>query len=347
MKRIFLFAFMTLCFVFSACAEEITIESLNVSFKVPEHIEWATRTEGNYDIMQATYHMNRDDLIAYMQSAEEYFKGVDTTSDLRILITSLPAEADDRNSSVLSNAELLQTGAAVEQMLGGTAENVSVYETASGNKFLKLNCHVLGQTMCLGSTCLDGIHHTIVVRGTNVGYLDTMLSYILETFKSNEKSQYQAEQTISIKEAVFSIPGRWEKVTLDSNPGVESVFYCTRGTDGLVRYFTCNVVDLCTSLELPEEMRSFWSGNQYSKQLTILLATEQGITTDKIREYAFGDKQYYGYQVVENGCSAVRVCVVENGYMYCFIFESFGSGDVFQDECYPDFNSILNSAEYY
>lgn len=332
--------------VFSACAEEINIESLDISFKVPEHIEWATRTEGNYGIMQDTYNMNREALIAYMKSANEYFKGVDPTTDLRILVTSEPVAMDEMNYSSKSNESILLVGEGIVQALGGRREDISVHEAASGNKFLKLHYQVSGQTMCLGSTCVDGNQYTVIVRGTNIGYLDTMLSYIMETFKVNADLHIKAEQTVSIAEAVFTIPGNWEKETFVVNPDIENVCYTARGSDGLGRCFTCNVMDVCALMGWTDTLRPILSGDLYSEEFTIPLAAQQNVAVEDIRGYTYGGKKYYGYPATEDGVPGIRMCIVENGYMYFYIFESLSSGDLFQDEYYPVFESILNSVEY-
>ena len=124
-----LFLLIFCIFPFAMAENNINIDDLALSFKVPDHIEWATRTAGNYDIMEETYHMNRESLLAYMEQGDEYFKGVDPNTDLRVLFIAYTANYDEKNSSSKTDDELIQSLLEVALTLGANEEDISVYKT--------------------------------------------------------------------------------------------------------------------------------------------------------------------------------------------------------------------------
>lgn len=327
-------------------AEDIEIKELNISFKIPDHIEWATRTEGNYDIMLETYSMNRPTLVAYMEQGGEYFKGVDPTSDLRILFAAMPANPDEKNYAARTNEEILELNPSLEALIDDTY-TPTVYTTLTGNKFLKVQYELLNQTFCICLTCIDGNFYFFNVRGTNVGYINTMASYLIETLEIDTTKVAKEQQIVAIKNATLFIPGNWEKTDYKSyDPRIDAIAYAMRGSDGLMRYITCNTMDICSEIGFPEGLRALVSGDQYTQQFTIVVAGNQNIDASMINKYSFGGKNYFGFRNTSDDITP-SVCMVtlENGYVYSYIFETY-TEDPFTDEYYPAFEEILNSAVY-
>ena len=324
-------------------AEDIKIKELNISFKIPDHIEWATRAEGNYDIMLETYSMNRPTLVAYMEQMGEYFKGVDPTSDLRMLFLAMPANPDEKNYAARTDEEILDGGSTTKELLGA---KLTVYSTLTDNKFLKAQYQMGNQTFCICQTCINGYFYLFNVRGTNVGYINTMASYLMETLEIDTTKVAKEQQIATIKNATLFIPGNWEKQDYECDPDLDGISYITRGSDGLQRSIICEVMDIWASTGRSETLRPFFSGDEHSEECAIIIASDMNVDLNMIKKYSFGGRNYFGFIRNEGDVNpGICMIILENGCMYAYSFDTF-TEDPFSDECYSDFEEILNSAVY-
>lgn len=181
-RMIFLFVVVFCLIPFALAENHIEIDELELSFKIPKHIEWATRTEGNYAIMEETYHMDQENLIAYMERGDEYFKGVDPNTDLRVLLTTYPANRSEKNYSNRTDDELIQ---AISGDGIGDNNDISVYNTTH-TKFIQIRTYTGGQIYNVCQTCIDGKYYMFNVRGTNEGYIETIrVASVLRSFLNN------------------------------------------------------------------------------------------------------------------------------------------------------------------
>jgi len=350
---IFLIALLVLTSFMVANAEKaVTVEDLGVSFKIPSQVEWVTRTQGNYEIMENTYSMDKESLIAYMKSADEYFKGVDTGSDLRILLVCYPAEYSAMNFASRTNEDLMKEGKEAIEILGGTENDLIIYETDT-TKFIqyKLN-FVEEQSFYMCQTCVNGMIYMLNVRGTNDSYKETMALLLMETFsiENDKTSDVMSPKTISTSGATIHIPANWEEERVELYPDMESASYCNRNNDdGILRAISFNASDLYTLLGMNKNdaMRAFVSGDDYSEQIAILYGTEQNnISPEAIKQYTYGENHFYGYVLSEDDYSSIYMYIVENGYMYVFMFDTFASSNPFEDALYTVYENMLTTIEF-
>lgn len=347
-RKLFATILIVCALVIVANAETVLINELNISFKVPDWLEWATRDEGNYEIMKKTYHMDQTTLIKYMETGGEYFKGVDPNSNLRVFMACYPANYTEKNYTERTDAEILDAGTIFFRELGLSEGSCAIYESVSGNRFLTIQYTMFDQIVCAGMTCINGNFYYFNVRDTEKDTNLLMLSYLMETLNVENTSDKgsQTIQKVQVGEITFDIPGDWERTTIDLGSGFDSACYIRRGSDGLGRFITCNAVDICSQLGINESWRSMLSGDQYTKQLAVTLGPQFGAEVDDIHEYSWGDKIYYGFVCYTNDIPGIRMLHVHNGYLYGFVFESLSEGNPFEDEYYPAYETMLSSVEY-
>lgn len=343
-RMIFLFVVVFCLIPFALAENHIEIDELELSFKIPKHIEWATRTEGNYAIMEETYHMDQENLIAYMERGDEYFKGVDPNTDLRVLLTTYPANRSEKNYSNRTDDELIQ---AISGDGIGDNNDISVYNTTH-TKFIQIRTYTGGQIYNVCQTCIDGKYYMFNVRGTNEGYIETMSAYLMETFyhKTFDIPSENNLLPVSFSGISILIPETWEQADLSFNSDVETTSFFSRGTDGLLRYITCNVIDVCKSSGSPDILRAYMSGDQYSEQMAIFVGGQQNIQPEEIEKYTYNGKNYYGFIINMGGVPGIRLCIVENGYLYVFVFETDSTENLFEDELFPIFEDVIESVVF-
>lgn len=360
MKKVMVFVlavFLILCISIPAIADvseinfsndsNVVIEELGVSFKVPGHIEWATRTDGNYEIMEKTYGMDQEALIAFMEASDEYCKGVDPNSDIRFLYTLGEVDLFEKNYSVLTDDEVLKSFEDREMMTV-----IEIYNT-DDNKFAVVTGEAIeGQLFYVCYTVVDGMLHSFVIRGTNDGYKQTLAYYLMETMTFETKEyidtadQKMVSANFSTTGTTFLIPESWECDPYEfSDSLAESICFIKRGSDGLLRSITCNVTDLCEAYGFNELMRPSLYGNDKTKQLVISFASQFGVDTSSITNQTFNNKNFYGYMYDNDGIATIQMYILENGYWYGFAFESLSDEDPYKDECYQDFENVLSTVE--
>lgn len=326
--------------------QDVIIEEIGASFKLPAEMKWATRSKGEKKYIIASYNLDEESFSAYLKDNEYYFMPIDPNSSFRFNLIRTLAKADVKNSVLLSDQELtdeLNSQEYADLLLLSTCVDKWVWRYEKNailcliTKFEDIEQYILSAT-----TAINGYFYTFSMRDTDAEYLRNTAEYIFSTF-SVAQSNEQVLMNISLIGKQVKLPEDWT-ITDQSIEYVEgigmsdNVLIQAYTPDGTRRVTMITIMD-STSLLLENATKAEREAFDriFGKEMISTIYQSQGLIKTSALEC--DDINFTVFRIDENQTIAVMIgCVL--GYIVQSEW-SVPSGNALTDEWVPSLQEFL------
>lgn len=205
--------------------QNVEIEEIGASFKLPAEMKWATRSKGDKKYIIENYNLDEKSFSSYLENNEYYFMSIDPNSSFRFDLIKTLAEAGIKNSVLLSDQELIDDMNSQEYadlLLLATYVDEWVWrDEKNAIQCLIMEFEDVEQYVLSATTAINGYFYIFSMRDTDVEHLRNTAEYIFSTF-SVAQSNEQELMNVSLIGKQLKLPENWT-ITDQSTEYVEGI----------------------------------------------------------------------------------------------------------------------------